>query len=234
VADSNTLFHEVAGEGPDVVLVHGLAGSSRWWSRNVDALAEQFRTYSVDLAGFGSSRRFGRFRLDEAVASLVAWMDRRKIERASVVGHSMGGLVAARLAAEAPERVDRLILVDAAFLTFEPGMARLALGLLRSFWSMQREIIFLLTRDSLRAHPLSLGFATIDMLGTDWRPMLSRIRAPTLVIWGEHDTLTPESIGHQIVASIPDARLVFIPGAGHNAMLDRPDAFNAEVIAFLG
>jgi pimeloyl-ACP methyl ester carboxylesterase len=228
------LFHEVSGEGPPVVLLHGLAGSGRWWAKNIDALMARFRIYAVDLAGFGGSRRLGRFRLDEAVASLIAWMDSAKIVRASVVGHSMGGLVAARLAAEAPDRVDRLILVDAAFLTFEPGKTKLALGLLRSFWSMQRDIILLLTRDSLRAHPLSLGFATLDLLATDWRPVLSRIRAPTLIIWGEHDTLTPESIGRQIAASIPDARLVFIPGAGHNAMLDRPDAFNAEVIAFLG
>jgi pimeloyl-ACP methyl ester carboxylesterase len=216
------------------MLIHGLAGSGRWWGRNVEALAERFRTYTVDLAGFGGSRRFGRFRLEDAVAPLIAWMDASQIERASVVGHSLGGLVAARLAAEAPDRVDRLILVDAAFLTFEPGFAKLALRLLRSFWSLPREIALLLTRDSLRAHPLSLGFATFDLLGTDWRPMLSRIRAPTLVIWGEHDTLTPESIGRQIAANIPGDRLVFIPGAGHNAMLDRPDEFNAEVIAFLG
>jgi pimeloyl-ACP methyl ester carboxylesterase len=233
-APPSSLFSKATGAGPPVVLIHGLSGSSHWWSRNVEALAERYRTYAVDLGGFGGSRRFGRFRLDRAVALLLGWMDGGGIERVSVIGHSLGGLVAAQLAAEAPERVDRLILVDAAFLAFDPGLPKLALGLLRSFWSMPRELAMLLTRDSLRAHPLSLGSATIGLLWTDWRPMLSRIEAPTLVVWGERDTLTPESIGRQIAAVIPNARFVVIPGAGHNAMWDRPDEFNAEVIGFLG
>jgi pimeloyl-ACP methyl ester carboxylesterase len=228
-------FHfEVFGDGPHVIFLHGLSGSSRWWSRNVEGLSTRYRIYAVDLAGFGGSRRLRRFRLEEAVTLLVEWLDNVGIETAAVVGHSMGGLVAARLAVEAPERVARLVLVDAAFLSFDPGMAKRASGLVRAVGISSADLVRLVARDSLRADPISLGLATIDLLKSDWRSTLSQIQTPTLIIWGELDTVTPLTIARQIAATIPDARLVIIPGAGHVSMWDRPNEFNDEVIRFLG
>jgi pimeloyl-ACP methyl ester carboxylesterase len=232
--DITSLFHTVQGNGEPLVLIHGLAGSSRWWARNIDALATHFRTYTVDLAGFGSSRRLRRFRLDDAVTLLIEWLDRNGIERASFAGHSMGGLIAAQLAADAPERVERLVLVDAAFLTFDPGLGRRAMGLLRSIGINAIDNAPQLMRDGLRADPISLGLATAHLLRTDGRPFLANIQVPVLIVWGERDTITPLTIGQQLIANIADARLVVIPAAGHNSMWDCPDVFNAEVLAFLG
>ena len=73
------------------MLVHGLSGSSRWWARNVGALAQRFRVHIVDLIGFGSSRDGHDFVLSEAADYLALWMERLEIERASVIGHSMQG-----------------------------------------------------------------------------------------------------------------------------------------------
>jgi pimeloyl-ACP methyl ester carboxylesterase len=227
------LSSEVAGEGPPLVLIHGLSGSTRWWRRNVPVLAECFRTYAVDLAGFGGSRRSPRFRLDQAVPLLVEWLDGQGITRASIVGHSLGGLIAARLAADAPERVDRLVLVDASLLAFDPGIGRRAAGLVRSLRWTPLDFAPLLARDALRAHPLSLGAAVAGVLRVDWRAMLAQIGAPTLVLWGERDTIVPLAVGRQIVADIPNARLVVIPGASHTPMWERPEAFNRELLAFL-
>ena len=78
------------GAGPPVVLVHGLSGSFRWWSRNLEALSQRFEVHAIDWPGFGGNR--GRFTLDAAAAQLIAWMDAREMARASLVGHSMGGL----------------------------------------------------------------------------------------------------------------------------------------------
>jgi pimeloyl-ACP methyl ester carboxylesterase len=233
IGEPATLSSEVAGEGPPLVLIHGLSGSTRWWRRNVPDLAEQFRTYAVDLAGFGGSRRTRRFRLDEAVPLLVEWLEGQGIARASVVGHSLGGLIAARLAADAPERVDRLVLVDAAVLAFDPGIGRRAVGLVRALRWTPLDFAPLLARDALRAHPLSLGAAVAGVVRTDWRAMLAQIRAPTLVIRGERDTIVPLAVGRQIAAGIPNARLVVIPAAGHAPMWERPEAFNGDLLAFL-
>src|SRR5215216_512766 len=121
-----SLSYEVCGEGPPLLLVHGLAGSGRWWARNVPALARHFQVYAVDLIGFGRSRadRGGaRFGLHDTSTVLLAFMDRAGLSRASIVGHSMGGHIATVLAAEAPDRVARLILVDAAALPIDRGHA---------------------------------------------------------------------------------------------------------------
>ena len=103
--------YRVVGEGPPLVLIHGLSGSTRWWSRNLAALSARFEVYAIDLPGFGENRRWGRFRLDDVPARLLDWLDVAGIARASFVGHSMGGFITADLAARAPERVDRLVLV---------------------------------------------------------------------------------------------------------------------------
>src|SRR5215217_7401009 len=116
---SSQHHYQVSGSGPPLIFLHGLAGSFSWWRRNVDACSEHFRTYCVDFVGFGGSRGLGRFDLEQSIPLLLAWMDEREIPRANVVGHSMGGLIAARLAAEAPDRIDKLVLVDAAFLSFD-------------------------------------------------------------------------------------------------------------------
>ena len=101
-----TIAYEVAGTGLPVVLVHGLSGSSRWWRRNIGALTPYRRVYMVDLIGFGASRAGQQFVLTEAASSLTGWMDQLGLERVGLVGHSMGGMIAAELAARAPPRRD--------------------------------------------------------------------------------------------------------------------------------
>src|SRR5437762_14159556 len=90
-----TIAYGVAGIGPPVVLVHGLSGSSRWWQRNIGALTPQRRVYLIDLIGFGASRARHPFVLAEAAGYLTQWLDQLELERVSLVGHSMGGLIAA-------------------------------------------------------------------------------------------------------------------------------------------
>src|SRR5918992_1428287 len=115
---SSTMYAEISGSGQPLILVHGLGGSTRWWARNVPALARSCRMYVLDLLGFGRSRG-QRFVLRDAAGLLVHWMDQLGLARASIVGHSMGGFIAAYIAAQFPERVERLVLVDAAALPLE-------------------------------------------------------------------------------------------------------------------
>jgi pimeloyl-ACP methyl ester carboxylesterase len=226
------LVRDDVGTGPPLVLLHGLAGSARWWSRNVPALSRAFRVITIDLPGFGSSPRGHRLELDGIGDQLAGTMDGLGIQRASLIGHSMGGLIAAGLAADHPERVERLILVDAAFLSLGAGV-RPVTGSIPTLWRTAPSLLPVLLADGLRSGPRSLTHASVQLLRADWRTKLPQIQAPTLVIWGEHDRICPLAIGRAIEAAIAGARLVVVAGAAHNPMWERPDVFDREVMDFL-
>jgi pimeloyl-ACP methyl ester carboxylesterase len=223
----------VSGEGHPLVLLHGLSGSARWWQRNIPALARTYRVIAIDLPGFGGTHRDSRFILEDAVDGVDGVLGDLGIERAHVIGHSMGGLVAAGLAAERPGRVDRLVLVDAGFISLDPGLARRAAGLVAAARWTSPSLLPVVLRDAVRSGPVRMVDASVQLLRADWRAKLGRIEAPTLVVWGEHDTICPPRIGCAMTGRIPDARLVVIAGAAHNPMWERAAEFDRAVLDFL-
>jgi pimeloyl-ACP methyl ester carboxylesterase len=229
----NALAYQVVGSGPPLILLHGLSGSGRWWSRNVPVFSRSFRTYSVDLPGFGESRGVRWSRLDDIADRLADWLVDEGLAQAHIAGHSLGGAVAARLAARHPDRIDRLVLVDAAIRPQGTRTMSRPEHVMRTISRGSLGFTPLLVRDLLRCHPRSVVAATVDALQTDWEPYLRRIDAPTLVVWGEHDAITPLALGQEIAAVVPSARLIILAEAGHNPMWERAEAFNAEVLRFL-
>lgn len=198
--DSRTLFYQVAGEGEPVVWVHGLSGSGRWWSKNVRCLARRFRVYMVDLPGFGSSHgrglswvRGGQFVLHEAEHVLLHWLDAQNLERFHLIGHSMGGYISAGLAARHPERVDRLVLVDAAAVPIRVPLARSAFNLAHAVRYLSADFLPVLVTDSIRAGPLTLFSAIREILSSDMTEALAKIQSDLLIVWGEYDMLLPIS-----------------------------------------
>jgi pimeloyl-ACP methyl ester carboxylesterase len=228
-----TIAYEVAGDGPPVVFVHGLSGSSRWWRRNIGALTPHRRVYVVDLIGFGASRARHPFSLAEAADYLAQLLDQLELERASLVGHSMGGLIVAELAADAPERLDRLVLVDPAALPLDTHLMTHALSLLRELRTISPSFLPVLLADTLRAGPLTFWRAVTALMLADLRPKLAQIRTPTLVIWGERDALVPLAFAQQLAQYLRYEELVVIKGAGHVPMWDRPQEFNRALMEFL-
>jgi len=152
---------------------------------------------------------------------------------AHVAGHSLGGAVAARLAARHPERVDRLVLVDAAIRPEGKRPNPRAADVVHTVRSGVPGFAPLLVRDLLRCHPWSFVAATVDALQPDWETHLARISSPTLVVWGEHDAITPLALGRDIAETLADARLIVLPNAGHNPMWESAEAFNTAVLRFL-
>jgi pimeloyl-ACP methyl ester carboxylesterase len=227
--------YRVAGDGAPVVLLHGLAGSGRWWARNVDALAARFRVFLLDLAGFGESRGGPPVPLPGAADLVVDWMGRAGLERASFVGHSMGGRVASDLAAAMPDRVERLVLVAPAIFptAAAPRPWETGAGMVRTLRHTSPALLPRLALDAGRAGPRILWRATREVLTPGSENHLSRIAAPTLLVWGAHDGVVPLAVGHRLAALLPDAELVILPSAGHSPMWDRPDEFNRLVTDFL-
>lgn len=226
--------YEVAGSGDPVVLVHGLSGSTRWWARNVPDLARRHRVYLVNLPGFGTLPRPGRrFVLAEATSWLLAWMEAVGLSGAHLVGHSMGGYLCLKLAARRPDVARKLVLVDPAGIPSHRTMLGHLGPLLLTARHARPAFLPVLVRDALCAGPLTLLKTARDLLAEDVREDLHRVAAPTLLVWGDGDPLIPPSTGDVMRAEIPDSRLLIIDRAGHNPMFDRPEAFNAALLAFL-
>lgn len=223
------------GAGRHVVLLHGLVGSSRWWRYTVPGLAPHFAVHAPDLIGFGRSRGT-QPSIPEMARIVRDWMERSGIERAHVVGHSMGGQIAIHMAAEHAHIVDRLVLVDAAGipreLSFQRATRFVAEIMPPRAWGAPR-FLPTIAADALRAGPRVFARATVNLLNDDVRPLLGQITAPTLVIWGELDPLTPLRDGREIAAGIPGARLNVYANAAHMPMIDQPVRFNSDVLSFL-
>jgi pimeloyl-ACP methyl ester carboxylesterase len=145
----------------------------------------------------------------------------------------MGGYIAAELAADHPERVERLVLVDAAVLPFGQTFSWHIVSLVRELQSLPPDFLPTLFYDALRAGPATLWNAANALLHADLRPKLEHIQAPTLVVWGERDSIVPLSLGKELSGHVRGKELLVIKRAGHNPMWDCPQAFNREVGAFL-
>jgi pimeloyl-ACP methyl ester carboxylesterase len=227
-----------AGAGDEcVVLLHGLSGSSRWWFHNLEAFAARYRVFVPDVIGFGRTRVRGPLPKIPGVAAVLAeWMEAVGAPRAHVVGHSMGGQLALHLAARAPERVERLVLVDAAGIP-RPRTPRALLRFAREVAPPRRwgdpAFLPVIVGDTLRAGPATVVRALSNIVRDDVRPLLGTIQAPTLVVWGERDALVPLEHGREMRESIPGSRLLVLNRAAHNPMVDRPADFNEAVLAFL-
>jgi pimeloyl-ACP methyl ester carboxylesterase len=111
----NDIYYWVEGEGPPVILVHGLACSAEFWQYNVRPLSQQYRVYAPDLEGFGrSGKDVGKISLGYGAVFIANFMEALGIEPATLAGNSMGGVACAQFAVKYPSRLDKLILVDSA------------------------------------------------------------------------------------------------------------------------
>lgn len=230
-----TVYYSVTGkeDGEPVVLVHGLSASSRWWVRNIPALAQHYRVYLLDLPGFGSMRRFRRrFILDELSSSIIAWMDALGINQAHLIGHSMGGYICLRIAARHPERIRRLVLVSPAGIPHIRSVRGYLLPLLVTIRYCKPAFLPILFADALRAGPRTLLRATQDLLTKDIRDSLHEIVTPTLLVWGEYDALVPPVFGDILREEIKGAHLLVLKKAGHVVMFDQAERFNDVVLRF--
>lgn len=259
VAPDLELWAEVTGRGSPVLLLHGFTGSGREWDGVVGALGAGVRAVAVDLVGHGRSGAPtdpARYAPERAARDLRALLDALGVARAHVVGYSLGGRVALRLALDAPERVAGLVLVSATAGIEDDGAraARraqdLALaeriereGVERFVDEWASAELFAAERalpDERRAatrrvrlaqRPAGLAGSLRGMGQGAWPPLWARlggIRAPTIIVTGERDARYTAA-GARIASLVAGARHVVVPGGGHAAHRERP----AEVAAIV-
>ena len=248
-----------AGAGTPVLFIHGLGASMYAWRKNLaPVMAAGFRVVALDLLGFGSSDKPAHGYTNAAYAHLVvALMDSLHLPDAVLVGHSMGGEIAAEVAIAFPTRVRGLVLMAAAGLgTREPLLFRvgrwpvvgplmlafrgraLAARLLRSTYADPRKV----TESDVDQYYAPVAEAAY---GRALRGVLREFRfggleghldaigAPTLVLWGEADRWIPIALGRALAAQLNRSAFLSVRHAGHSVQEEVPDEVNRLVIKFL-
>jgi pimeloyl-ACP methyl ester carboxylesterase len=226
------------GEGEQVlVMLHGLSGSWRWWDRNIPELAGRYRVVVPDLIGFGRSRLTGTLPSIDRIGILVArWLESLELGPVCLAGHSMGGQISIHAAVAAPELIEKLVIIDSAGIPrpLSPrSLIRFAAEVAPLWRWGDPRFLPVIAGDAWTAGPRVLMRSIHHILRDDVRPILPQITAPTLVIWGERDTLVPLSDAWEFRRLIPDSRLAVLRSAAHNPMVDRPPDFNRLLIRFL-
>ncbi len=262
-ADTRVRYYQ-AGSGPPVILLHGLGEAAVIWYANVESLARGHTVYAPDLPGHGASDEPPwEYSLENSVYFLEAFMDALGLERASLVGNSMGGLVALALALERPQRVRRLVLEDAA------GLGREIAGFLRFMsmpilgellvsnrpnatqWVLRQvfhnkahvteRLVSLIHKE--RSRPGNTA-AMLKMLRVGVSPLgvrpainlttrLKELQVPTIVFWGREDRVFPLTHGKRAARLIPEGKLRVFEQCGHWPHLEVSQAFNRALLDFL-
>ncbi|MFI6520693.1 alpha/beta fold hydrolase [Spirillospora sp. NPDC050679] len=263
--DWNLRYYE-AGEGHPLVLLHGSGPGATGWSNfsgNIEALAENFHVYAVDMPGWGESDAVTVDRLDH-VGAAIQFLDALGIDRAAFVGNSMGGHTSLRLAVEHPGRVSHLVTmgppVSRAPSLFGPGDGpseglKVLIEAYRDAGpENMRRLVEIMCFDKARFATPELCRARSDAAlarpehlrnYVDGLPQgaplpvwvdldrLREIAVPTLLIHGRDDRVVPFESSLQLLARIPDSRLVLLNRCGHWAMIEHADEFNRLVTGFV-
>jgi pimeloyl-ACP methyl ester carboxylesterase len=266
--DGVRVHYQEAGaiDAPAVLLLHGFTASNFVWKEVLLPLADSgFRVVAPDLIGFGFSGKpkDGEYTIDAQARGVVRLMDSLGIERAALVGSSYGGAVAATCALDYPERVERLVLVDAVINDHAKrrpllrlaaarvigdlisplmlGSRRLVRSQLTRGYAVENRHLFDDERATAHHRPLVAAGTQRAALATlrRWHAVrveeeAHRITQPVLLIWGETDPEIPLEHGRRLNRVMPDSRLRIFRRCGHMPMEERPHEFTEVLTDFLG
>ncbi|MDQ2810008.1 MAG: alpha/beta hydrolase [Chloroflexota bacterium] len=249
IIEDSLVHYEVIGRGKPIIFLHGWLGSWRYWMGTMEALARRHRCYALDFWGFGDSDKTrANCTMSDYLSLVDQFMDRMGLVDAPIVGHSMGGTIAIRLALEYPHRVSRLILVSA------PVVGRNCTPLIKlasnarinkMFWKPSvlttwgrpllhrwiatnwqvwyREIL----EDVLKVTPEAAQQSGYTLIRTDLRPQLRHLKMPVLAMHGTKDTVVAFSeLNHFKGNGLSDAHTVAFDNSQHFPMLDSPAEFH--------
>lgn len=256
------MAHDIFGEGPPMVLVHGTPSRSSIWSAVVPTLAERHAVHLLDLLGFGQSRGLSDQDTDTSIPAqsraLGELIERWGLEAPAIAGHDIGGAVVLRAHLLEHVPFSRIALVDAVALRpWITPTTRHKQAYAEAYRTMPNHIFHAATLAHLRTATVramdDTTFATVfgqwegddgqarymrnleqfdERFTEEFEPLLASIRVPVHIIWGARDGWLDPAFARRLCEVIPGAKLAIIPGAGHFSMLDRPDTVAQELQDF--
>jgi len=246
------MHYDVQGpdDGPPVVFVHGLGGQAEDWRNLAPSLrAAGYRVYMPDLFGYGRSEKPADFSysIPDEAAAVVAFMDAMGLKQVDLGGHSMGGWIVQKIAADHPDRIRKLMLFDSAGLAEKPAW-NTALFIPASAAELDELDVLLMpnpppvppfvARDILRishSHAWVMRRALDSMLtGRDATDsMLPQLKMPVLIVWGQLDHIMPLEQGEKMHQLVPQSQLDVLEGCGHLAPIQCADRVGPTVRDFL-
>lgn len=234
------LAYERRGNGTPLVLLHGFPLDHHLWDEVVPLLSDTFELIIPDLRGFGNSSTVDSFyAMEDFAADVAALLDQLEIQKAAIVGHSMGGYVALAFARLYPERVTGLGLVSSQALADAPdrkegryksaaevadkGIASVVAAMTPKFTSNERLQEF--AKQSMEKQQPAAYIGALKAMAerVDSTPLLSSFDFPVVIVHGDADSLIPIDRAREVKAAIPQAQLVEVSGAGHMPMVESPE-----------
>lgn len=243
VIDGGVVHYEYLGRGGPIIFIHGWLGSWRYWMSSMGELSDSYRTYALDLWGFGDTDKMeSRYTLSEYVQLGLAFMDELGIVRAPlIVGHSLGAIVALEMALNYPEMVSRLAVVSLPFdkqqINTKSLMDAKSLAGGSLFKKSTKEYEPIVAEaDKTDRHAIELSVSSLN--GFDVRSKLCTLQVPTLMVYGAKDSIvTPQM---KILSEVESSegnksmvRTMFMPQSRHFPMLEEASTFNRLLRDFL-
>lgn len=260
-----SLHYTCHGDGPDVLLVHGWVSSGQMWSRLMRDLGHVARFWAIDLYGFGQSPRPASnesLNIQRHANMLLDFCANYHVQPKAIIGHSMGGMLALKLAADQPDFTEKLVLMSPVVTgrfghpieisrLFTNEIGSYTLSKTKPLWTLAQNVIspifsrpahwYLdetaaarIQQDFQRASWQASTHALHSLASENMQPHLPKIPHPTLVIIGSNDTTVPPNEGRLAAATLPNGHLLELPHTHHQPLDEQPERVVKAVQEFVG
>ena len=251
------IYYERQGEGPTVLFCHGAGGHAAVWWQQIPAFRDRHTCIALDLRCFGrSAAPVEEFTLPHLMADVLAVLDHAGIERAALVGQSLGGMVGLRLALQHPQRVSAFVASNTSLAIDHPTLVACVDRHLRGGAAQTIEQRSLGAAFAARRPDLALLYAQLNHFNPsflrvstqDWRArmlathapevllptsVVGTLRVPVYYVVGREDPIVPHAVMAELAAATPGAELLVVDEAAHSAYFSHPEIFNPAVLDFL-
>jgi pimeloyl-ACP methyl ester carboxylesterase len=246
------IYIEDTGTGYPLVLVHGFLGSSEMWEPQINYLSKYFRVITPNLPGFGKSKNVKSLDSINLMAkSIIDWLNKKKIEKFYLLGHSMGGMIAQEITTQLGSRITKLICygtgpigdIPGRFETMDESREKLKKNGLEvtayriaKTWFVEEDkskYFYLCDNAGKATSAEAVDNALIAMKNWNGIENLKKIKNKTLIIWGDQDKAYNFNQVDTLNKNIPNSDIVILKGCSHNTHLEVPEKFNEIVKNFI-
>lgn len=232
--EGKKIFYQIRGQGQPVLLVHGWGGSKKSLEKLADLLSAKYKTFLIDLPGFGESANpEPEWGVEEYSDFILKIIDFLKIKPVVYFGHSFGGALGINIAAKYPSYIKKLIVSGASFKREKPQPTFLS----RTLKQLPQPLKILIYRllypqsDLYKVPKLESNFRKI--ITQDLTPVVASIKTPTLILWGETDLQTPVQHASELNLKLKNSRLKLFPDLGHNLPIKHAELVFKEIDNFI-